>query len=153
MPDFRTKGRGKDRQVFPISGGTEHRIKDDYEQDNPPEAETLGQKIQEESPPEEEVLEEKIEEEQKKQKKHKLAKPSFSTKHVVRHDIKDMMRKEDSQEHGSKDYVNYKRKLDREADRTYSKENKKAKKRRKKETKKEEKQEQRQDTDMREQST
>ena len=140
MPDFRTKGRGENRQVFPIKDGKEHRREDDYE---PPE----------ESPPEEKVLGEKA------RKKHKLAKPSFSTRSDVRRDIKNMMRKEDSQEHGSKDYLNYRKKLDRDADRTYSKENRKAKKRRKKETKKEKKQqkqgkqEQRQDTDVGEQST
>ena len=127
MTGFRT--RRKDKQVFPIGEGKEHRRVDDYE---PPE----------ESPPEE------------KQKKHKLAKPSYSTKHDMRHDIKNMMRKDGSDEHGSKDYVNYRKKLDRDADRTYSKENRKAKKRRKKETKKEEKQERElQATDMGEQST
>ena len=132
MPDFRTKGRGENRQVFPVSGGKEHRRVDDYE----------------ESPPEEKVLGEKAE------KKHKLAKPSFSTRSDVRRDIKNMMRKEDSDEHGSKDYLNYRKKLDRDADRTYSRENKKAKKRRKKETKKEKKQERElQDTNMGEQST
>lgn len=129
MTEFRTKGRGENRQVFPVSGGREYRREDDYE------------------PPEEKVLEEKA------QKKHKLEKPSFSTRSDVRRDIKNIMRKEDSQEYGSKDYVNYRKKLDRDADRTYSRENRKAKKRRKKETKKVKKQEQRQDTDMREQLT
>ena len=136
MPQFRTKGRGKDRQVFPVSGGKEYRRNDDYK----------------ENPPEEKVLEEKIQE-QKAEKKHKLAKPSFSTRSDVRRDIKNIMRKEDSDEHGSKDYLNYRKKLDRDTDRAYSKENRKAKKRRKKETKKVKKQEQRQDADMREQST
>ena len=129
MPEFRTKGRGKGRQAYPISARKKNRKDHSNYKINPPE----------ESPPEEKVLEEKMQEE-KAQKKHKLAKPSYSTKHVVRHDIKNMMRKEDSQEYGSKDYVNYKKKLDRDADHTYSKENRKAKKRRKKETKKEEKQ-------------
>jgi len=115
MTEFRT--RRKDKQVFPIGEGKEHRREDDYE------------------PPEEKM------QEQKAQKKHKLAKPSFSTRSDVHQDIKNMMRKDGSDEHGSKDYVNYRKKLDRDADRTYSKENRKAKKRRKKETKKEEKQE------------
>ncbi len=127
MTEFRT--RRKDKQVFPIGGGKEYRREDDYE------------------PPEEKI------QEQKAQKKHKPKKPSFSTRSDMHRDIKNMMRKEDSDEHGSKDYLNYRKKLDRDADRTYSRENRKAKKRRKKETKKEEKQEQRQDTDMGEQST
>ena len=123
MTEFRT--RRKDKQVFPIASGKEHRRVDDYEQNNPPE----------ENPPEE-----------KAQKKHKLAKPSFSTRSDVHQDIKNMMRKDGSDEHGSKDYVNYRKKLDRDADRTYSRENRKAKKRRKKETKKEEKQREKQET-------
>ena len=90
---------------------------------------------------------------EKAQKKHKLAKPSFSTRSDVHQDIKNMMRKDGSDEHGSKDYVNYRKKLDRDADRTYSRENRKAKKRRKKKMKKEEKQKQRQATNMGEQST
>ena len=141
MTEFRT--RRKDKRVFPVSGGREYRREDDYE----------------ENPPEERVLEEKIQE-QKAPKKHKPAKPSFSTRSDMRRDIKNMMRKEDSDEHGSKDYLNYKKKLDRDADRTYSRENRKAKKRRKKEAKKnkrckqkEEKQEQRQDNNMRVQTT
>ena len=134
MTEFRT--RRKDKQVFPIGGGKEYRREDDYE------------------PPEEKI------QEQKAQKKHKPKKPSFSTRSDMHRDIKNMMRKEDSDEHGSKDYLNYKKKLDRDADRTYSRENRKAKKRRKKEAKKnkrckenEEKQEQRQDTNKGEQST
>jgi len=117
MTEFRT--RRKDKQIFPVSDGREYRRVDDYK----------------ENPPEERVLE------QKAQKKHKLEKPSFSTKHDVRHDIKNMMRKEDSDEHGSKDYVHYKKKLNRDADRTYYRETRKAKRREKKERKKEEKQE------------
>ena len=109
MTEFRTKGRGKDRQVFPVSGGKEYRRVDDYEQNNPPD----------ESPPEEKM------QEQKAEKKHKLEKPSFSTRSDVRRDIKNMMRKDGSDEHGSKDYVNYRKKLDHVADRTYSKENRK----------------------------
>ncbi len=127
MTEFRT--RRKDKQIFPVSDGREYRRVDDYK----------------ENLPEERVLEEKIQE-QKAQKKHKLEKPSFSTKHDVRHDIKNMMRKEDSDEHGSKDYVHYKKKLNRDADRTYYRETRKAKRREKKERKKEKKQREKQET-------
>ena len=119
MPEFRTKGRGKGRQAYPISARKKNRKDHSNYKIHPPE----------ENPAE-----------QKAQKKHKLAKPSYSTRSDVRHDIKGMMRKENSDEYGSKDYVNYRKKLGRDADRTYSREKRKAKKRRKKETKKEKKQ-------------
>ena len=119
MTDFRT--RKKDGQVFPISSGKEFRQVDDY-------------KPLEESLSEEKVLGEKM------KKKYKPEKPSFSTRSGVKHDIKHMMQKEDSDEHGSKDYIHYKRKLGNYAEKRYKKENKKAKRRRKKELKKEQKQ-------------
>ena len=128
MTEFRT--RRKDKQVFPVGEGREIRREDDYGKKYHPE----------ESPPEEKVLEEKA------QKKHKLEKPSFSTRSNMHRDIKNMMRKEGSDEYGSKDYLNYRKKLGRDADRTYSRENRKAKKRRKKKMKKEEKQREKQKT-------
>ena len=128
MTKFLTRKR--DKKVFPVSGGgKEYRIVDDYEK-KPPE----------ENPSEEKVLEEKMQE-QKAEKKHKPEKPSFSTRSNVKHDIKNMIRKDDSDEYGSKDYINYRKKLGRYAEKTYVRENKKAKKRRKKNMKKEKKQE------------
>ena len=129
MTEFRTRKR--DKQVFPVSGGREYKRVDDYKE-NPPE-----EKIQE----------------QKAQKKHKLEKPPYSTRSKVRSDIKNIMRKEDSDEHGSKDYVNYRKKLDRDADRTYSRENRRAKKRKKKKMKKEEKQQEKQERELQDTST
>ena len=129
MTDFRT--RRKDGQVFPVRSGKVFRQIDDYE---PSE-----KKPSEETPSEEKVLEEKLQKEKAK-KKHKSKKPSFTTKSSVKSDIKKIMRDENSGEHGAKDYVHYRRKLNHYAEKKYKKENKKAKRQRKKELKKEQNQ-------------
>ena len=55
-------------------------------------------------------------------------------------DVKKMMKKDDSVEHGSKDYDTYKKRMNRDADSAYLKEYKKAEKRDDKIGKKQEKQ-------------
>lgn len=135
MTGFRTKGKGRGRKVYPIGsakgrktysiGGRKNYS--DHEGRPPEDSFSEGK-----------VLEEKLQEQ--KAQKHKLAKPSFTTRASVNTDIKNLMRKDGSDEHGSKDFVNYKKKLDRDANRTYSRESRKGKKRMKKENKNNEKQ-------------
>ena len=140
MTGFRTKGKGKNRTVFPIGGSKSQK---NYSIGGRKNYSDYEKKPPEENPSEEKVLQEKLQEQKAqsdKKIKHRPEKPSFSTRTSINSDIKNMMRKDDSDEHGSKDYVNYRKKLDHDADRTYSRENRKGKKRRKKETKREKKQ-------------
>ncbi len=97
MIGFRTKGRGKERVVYPISEGG------------------------------------------KTYRRHYTEKPSLSSKCNIHSDVKKMMQKDDSIEHGSKDYDAYKKRLEHHADAEYLKQLQKAEKRREKEIRKEEK--------------
>ncbi|MCK5260956.1 MAG: hypothetical protein KAJ44_02135 [Thermoplasmatales archaeon] len=76
----------------------------------------------------------------KEYRRHYSEKPSFSTSANMHGDVKKMMKKDDSVEHGSKDYDTYKKRMNRDADSAYLKEYKKAEKRDDKIGKKQEKQ-------------
>jgi len=134
MPEFRTKGRGKQRQAYPLSSGKKNKKSYFNYKINPPKTNPP-----EESPSEEKVLDEKLQE-QKTVKKHKSEKPSFSTRSNVHQDIKRMMRKDNGVEYGKKDYKQYKKQLKQHADKQYYKEHDKAKRRQEKDLKREEKQ-------------
>lgn len=88
MIQFRSRGRGKSRKVYPISEGS----KTEY-------------------------------------RRHYREKPSLGSSMNVHSDVKQIMKKDDSVEHGGRDYDVYKKRLNRDADSAYLKEYKKAERR------------------------
>ena len=136
---FRTKGRGKNRKIFPVTGSKNSKIYSISKDKEPRKNHSIHKNEEfEENPSEEKVLDEKLEEE-KKQRKHKPEKPSFPTRSNIKHDVKNILNKEDASVHGKKDYKLYKKQLKQHTDKQYQKEHQKTMKRQVKERKKDEK--------------
>jgi len=143
---FRSKGRGKNRKIFPMTGSKNSKVysigKDKGLGNN---HSINNQEGLEENPSEEKVLDERLNEE-KKQRKHKPGKPSFPTRSNIKHDVKNILNKEDASDHGKKDYKLYKKQLKQHADKQYQREHHKAKRKQEKEQRKENKQQEREQT-------
>jgi len=137
MTEFRTKGIGKNRQVFPVGGGKEYRRQYDYQPPKESEDKTSYKEseVEYEASVKEEEAQKEEEEREKKRKEQELRKaenPSYYTKSIVKSDIKKLERADDSKINKEKNFQKYKTRLDRTMDITHAKEDERVDRRREK---------------------